>query len=59
MLLPGVPSGGGYVVYFVNTTQPSQVFTMSQPFNIEDGAGELPVSRRRRRKEREERELIG
>ncbi|KAI9633795.1 uncharacterized protein MKK02DRAFT_38454 [Dioszegia hungarica] len=37
VLLPGVPSGGGYVVYFVNSTNESQVFATSQPFRIEDG----------------------
>jgi hypothetical protein len=44
ILLPGVPSGGGYIVSLVNTSNPAQQFARSEEFKIEDGAGEFSTS---------------
>ncbi|EIW72130.1 hypothetical protein TREMEDRAFT_58286 [Tremella mesenterica DSM 1558] len=37
ILLPGVSSGSGYIVNFVNTSNEQQVFATSQAFQIQDG----------------------
>lgn len=47
ILLPRLPSGGGYIVSLVNTTNPSQQFAKSEAFRIEDGTGAsfIPLAR--------------